>query len=250
MAHVQVQLPAVAMSLWECRQKPWQSHVGFAKPFTRQIQTQGWNWISPDLLQTIGSFEVVLSSLLTDGLDGERAKHQFRDILRQIWWAEWAPLRPCLQGAEVGVDRVFSLRLVHHMRKGHFDFGNDGTKGARYRRLLANAMWSGTRLRHVNKVTCALCRVCRASGESTVRIFWECVSNTPARIAFAQQWDGTCEPFQYSQLPPSLYACGEVPLGTSLTTVQIALIQKYLSSILMRWDPSRFGVHVIDISEQ
>ena len=63
MAHVQVQLPAIARSLWEFRHKPWQGHVGFAKLFMRQIQTQGWNWISPDRIQTSGSCEVVLSSL-------------------------------------------------------------------------------------------------------------------------------------------------------------------------------------------
>lgn len=120
MAHVQVQLPAIARSLWEFRHKRWQGHVGFAKLFMRQIQTQGWNWISPDRIQTSGSCEVVLSSLLLDGPDGERAKHQFRDILRQIWWAEWAPLRHCLQGTAFGVDRLLSLRPVHNMRKGNF----------------------------------------------------------------------------------------------------------------------------------
>ena len=78
----------------------------------------------------------------------------------------------------------------------------------------------------------------------------DCDFNTPARIALAQQWDGTREPFQYLQLPPCLYICGIVPLSTSFTTVQIALVQKYLSSILMRWDPSRFRVDDIDISEQ
>ena len=193
---------------------------------------------------------VKLFCLPLDGPDGERAKHQFRDILRQIWWAEWAPLRHCLQGTAFGVDRLLSLRPVHNMRKGNFDFGNDGTHGARYRRLLANAMWSGTRLKHATKVSCALCPVCRASDESTTHILWDCDFNTPARIALAQQWDGTREPFQYLQLPPYLYICGIVPLSTSFTTVQIALVQKYLSSILMRWDPSRFRVDDIDISEQ
>ena len=173
---------------------------------------------------------------------GAKAKHDLRDILRLTWWAMCAPLRPCLQGTEAGVDPLLSLRPVQEMRHGRFRFGNDGTSGARYSRLLCNAMWSGTRLKHAQEKSCSLCPHCQKCDESTMHILWECEANLTARIVPSQQWDGSCEPFRFSQLPPCLYICGLVPLGTSLSSVQLALIQVYLSSVLARWDPARFGL--------
>ena len=88
-------------------------------------------------------------------------------------------MRPCLAGAEVGIDRDMSLQPVIVMGAGRSDeFGNDGAGGARYRRMLANALWSRNRRFHARKVRDRACCRCGIADESVKLHF--------ARLGLAQ----------------------------------------------------------------
>ena len=141
MAEVHKLFPEVVTELWECRARGWQAHLGIAKLFLRQLHFHAWSWTSPTTITTHDHQTIRLPQLLSGG-----GKHDLRECLRTQWWAHWSPLRSCLQGAGSRVDRLLTLRPVHSMRKSNFEFGNDGTAGAKYLRFLCNCLWSGTRL--------------------------------------------------------------------------------------------------------
>ena len=199
-----------------------------------------WTWESPDRLQTPDQNQIVLSELILEGDAGQSAKHNLRDHLRADWWAKWAPLRPCLDGAAGGIHRELSWRPVQCMRAGNFQFGNDGMQDARFVRLLANTMWSSTRLKHAGKISSATCPYCGRCDENTLHAL--CDMNLTDRIAFSRKWHGTDEPFAIESVPKCLYIRGLVPLKTSPTDFQISLMQCYLSNVLARWNTSRFNL--------
>ena len=197
MAQVHAQVPEVVSTLWQFRNLNWKSHVGFSKLFLRQLDLNHWRWESPDTIRTSTHNLVVFSALTLAGDAGQLARHNLREHLRATWWAKWAPLRPCLDGAADAINRQLSMRPVQCMRKEDFQYGNDGTKGARYVRLLANTMWSGTRLKHAHKISNATCCFCGtvSSDENTLHALWECDQNLQDRIALSRQWHGLDEPF-------------------------------------------------------
>ena len=109
-------------------------------------------------------------------------------------------------------------------------------QGARFVRLLANTMWSGTRLKHAGKKSNATCPYCGKCDENTLHALWGCDINLNDRIAVSRSG------MVPMSLAKCLYICGLVPLNTSVTDFQISLMQCYLSNVLTRWNTSRFDL--------
>ena len=210
---------AVVLSLWNHRHIPWRRQISFAKRWVRLLEIFGWSWSRRDVVTSDAGEQVFLPHLIRKDVLGVRSRHKFRDALRGWWLRTHAPLRPCVAGAEVGIDRDMSLRPVIVMGTGRSDeFGSDGVGGARYRRMLANALWSRNRRFHARKVSDRTCCRCGIADESVKHFLWDCTANNSRREQLRVSPD---------QLPACLALCGLVPCV--LCRGIIAEIQKYLA---------------------
>ena len=138
-----------------------------------------------------------------------------------------------MSGAENGVNRELSLKPVVEMAAGHTELhGDDGAEGNRYRRLLANALWSRNRRFYAGKIGERTCCRCRAADESTKHFLWECAANARRRAQLQ---------VSFEQLPTCLSICGLVPMNLPghLSVQTVMDVQRYLAETLQDWASSR-----------
>ena len=105
----------------------------------------------------------------------------------ELQWRKWDGTRVAHGGLAGGVHRVWHRELtlapfreMSLARDGAF--GWDGTdNGARYRRFLADALWSRVRRGHARKVARVRCRLCGLDDEHTDHFLWGCPANDSDR---------------------------------------------------------------------
>ena len=147
-------------------------------------------------------------------------------------------------GLAGGVHRELTLAPLREMSlASDGSFGWDGTdNGARYRRFLADALWSRVRRGHARKVARVRCRRCGLDDEHTDHFLWGCPANASDRRLLDAAWDATrSEDGIRSQalpdaLPRCLRQCGIVPLHLpGINVAQIRCLQQYFVRVLRHW---------------
>ena len=245
LARLQAKFPELARSIWLSRFCSWQKLLGFSRQVHRCLQNLGILWPAFHIIRFEDGSACDLQHLLDSSQLGSAALHNLREALRAHWWRSQSPLRPCLDGAGAGIDRRTTLAPVRAMASSNAWCGNDGTGGRRYKRFLANALWSRVRLLHSGRIQCGLCNRCRLTNESTEHLLWGCVANSMALDKLKRAWIGI-EPscnfdLQLADLPACLRMCGLVPLQLppGLTLKHVTALQCYFVAILAEWGRSR-----------
>ena len=169
----------------------------------------------------------------------------------ELQWRKWDGTRVAHGGLAGGVHRVWHreltlapLREMSLARDGAF--GWDGTdNGARYRRFLADALWSRVRRGHTRKVARVRCRRCRLDDEHTDHFLWGCPANDSDRRLLDAAWDaarrarsedGILSQALPDALPWCLRQCGIVPLHLpGINVAQIRCLQQYFVRVLRHW---------------
>ena len=218
--------------------------VGFARLVHIILDRLEWTWSAWDKVQDADGSSLDLIRLGSRGAAGERERHLLRNSLRTWWWRKWDGTRVAHGGLAGGVHRELTLAPLREMSlASDGSFGWDGTdNGARYRRFLADALWSRVRRGHARKVTRVRCRRCGLDDEHTDHFLWGCPANASDRRLLDAAWDATrSEDGIRSQalpdaLPRCLRQCGIVPLHLpGINVAQIRCLQQYFVRVLRRW---------------
>ena len=94
------------------------------------------------------------------------------------------------------------------MEAGDFQYGDDGAQGHRFRKLLADALWSRRRLFAARLIDSPHCIRCGEAEEHTLHFLWSCPANHCRRVTLNVQWGGPATPFDYEAMPLCLAQCG------------------------------------------
>lgn len=221
--------------------------VGFARLVHIILDRLEWTWSAWDKVQDADGSNLDLIRLGSRGAAGERERHLLRNSLRTWWWRKWDRTRVAHGGLAGGVHRELTLAPLREMslaRDGAF--GWDGTdNGARYRRFLADALWSRVRRGHTRKVARVRCRRCRLDDEHTDHFLWGCPANDSDRRLLDAAWDaarrarsedGILSQALPDALPWCLRPCGIVPLHLpGINVAQIRCLQQYFVRVLRHW---------------
>ena len=117
--------------------------------------------------------------------------------------------------------------------------GNDGTDGARYKRFVANALWSKDRLHHAGKIGSTRCLRCGADVESVHHVLWTCHANSMVVDRLRRAWvalePSHAEVFTLpDDFPFCITVCGLIPspLPTGISTLCLGARKERMMSVL------------------